>query len=90
MSKVKYYYDSDTLSYKKIERKKGRRIGFALVGILGSFLAGFLLLLIYLNIPAIETPKEKALERELENMQLQYGLLNKKMDQVQRVLADIE
>ena len=90
MSKVKYYYDSDTLSYKKIERKKGRRIGFALVGILGTFLAGFLLLLIYLNIPQIETPKEKALQRELENMQLQYGLLNKKMDQVQRVLADIE
>lgn len=90
MSKVKYYYDSDTLSYKKIERKKGRRIGFALVGILGTFLAGFLLLLIYLNIPQIETPKEKALQRELDNMQLQYGLLNKKMDQVQRVLADIE
>lgn len=90
MSKVKYYYDSDTLSYKKIERKKGRRIGIAMVGVLGSFLAGFLLLLIYLNIPQIETPKEKALQRELENMELQYGLLNKKMDQVQRVLADIE
>jgi len=90
MSKVKYYYDSDTLSYKKIERKKGRRIGFALLGVLASFLAGFILLLIYLNIPQIETPKEKALARELENMQLQYGLLNKKMDQVQRVLADIE
>ena len=90
MSKVKYYYDSDTLSYKKIERKKGRRFGFALLGVLASFLAGFILLLIYLNIPQIETPKEKALERELENMQLQYGLLNKKMDQVQRVLADIE
>ena len=90
MSKVKYYYDSDTLSYKKIERKKARRIGFAMLGVLASFLAGFILLLIYLNIPQIETPKEKALARELENMQLQYGLLNKKMDQVQRVLADIE
>ena len=90
MSKVKYYYDSDTLSYKKIERKKGRRLGFILLGMVASFLAGFILLLIYINIPQIETPKEKALARELENMQLQYGLLNKKMDQVQRVLADIE
>ena len=90
MSKVKYYYDSDTLSYKKIERKKGRRLGFILLGLLASFLSGFILLLIYINIPQIETPKEKALARELENMQLQYELLNKKMDQVQRVLADIE
>ncbi len=90
MSKVKYYYDSETLSYKKIERKRGRRIGIALVSIMGAFLAGFLLLVIYLNIPQIETPKEKALRRELENMKLQYGLLNRKMEQAQQVLADVE
>jgi len=45
---------------------------------------------VYLNIPGIETPKEKALKRELLNMQLQYGIQNKKMDQIQNVLADIE
>ena len=90
MSKVKYYYDSETLAYKKIKRKKGRRLGIAFLGVLGTFLAGFLLLVIYLNIPMIETPKEKALKRELQNMQLQYGVLNKKMDQVQDVLANVE
>lgn len=90
MSKVKYYYDSETLAYKKIERKRGRRLGIAFLGILGTFLAGFLLLVIYLNIPMIETPKEKALKRELQNMQLQYGVLNKKMDQIQNVLSNVE
>lgn len=90
MSKVKYYYDSETLSYQKIERKKGRRLGIALLSLVASFLAGFILLVIYLNIPQLETPKEKALKRELENMKLQYGLLNRKMDQVQRVLANVE
>jgi len=90
MSKVKFYYDSETLAYKKIKRKKGRRLGIAFLGILGTFLAGFLLLVIYLNIPMIETPKEKALKRELQNMQLQYGVLNKKMDQIQNVLANVE
>ncbi len=90
MSKVKYYYDSETLSYKKIEQKKGRKLGIALLSVVGSFLAGFILLLIYLNIPQIETPKEKALKRELQNMQLQYGILNKKMDQVQNVLSNVE
>lgn len=90
MSKVKYYYDSETLSYKKIEKKPVRRIGYALLTILSVFLAGFLLLVVYLNLPQIETPKEKALKRELENMQLQYGVLNRKMDRMQDVLANVE
>ncbi|HET7360346.1 MAG TPA: M23 family metallopeptidase [Salinimicrobium sp.] len=90
MSKVKYYYDSETLSYKKIERKKGRRIGVILLSILGTFLAGFILLVIYLNIPQIETPQEKVLKRELANMKLQFELLNRKMEQAQKVLADVE
>ncbi len=90
MSKVKYYYDSETLSYQKIERKKGRRLGIALLSVFAVFLAGFVLLVIYLNLPQIETPKEKALKRELVNMQLQYGQINRKMDQVQDVLGNIE
>mgnify|MGYP001041145541 CR=1 FL=1 len=90
MSKVKYYYDSETLSYRKIERKKGRKLGFALLGVTASFLAGFLLLLVYLNLPQIETPKEKAMKRELEHTKLQYNVLNKKMTQAQKVLAEVE
>ncbi|CAN5397324.1 M23 family metallopeptidase [soil metagenome] len=90
MSKVKYYYDSETLSYQKIERKRGRRLGIALLSSAAVILAGFVLLVIYLNLPQIETPKEKALKRELVNMQLQYGQINRKMDQVQEVLANVE
>lgn len=90
MSKVKYYYDSETQSYQKIERKKARRLGIAALSVVGTFLAGFILLVIYLNIPQLETPKEKALARELENMELQYQLLNRKMEQVENVLANVE
>ncbi len=89
MSKVKYYYDSDTLSYRKIEQKKGRKFGVAILGLLGAFLAGFLLLLIYLNIPQLETPKEKAYKRELENMKLQYELMNKQLNRDHTILQEI-
>ena len=65
MSKVKYYYDSETLSYRKIEQKKGRKLGIVLLSLLGIFLSGFVLLVIYLNLPYVETPREKALKREL-------------------------
>ncbi|RDK89230.1 M23 family metallopeptidase [Marinirhabdus gelatinilytica] len=89
MSKVKYYYDSETLSYRKIEKKKGRKLGIFLLSLLGMLLSGFLLLVFYLNIPGIETPKEKTLKRELANMELQYDLLNRKMDQAETVLNEL-
>ena len=90
MAKVKYYYDSDTLSYRKIEYKKGRKTKIFFLSLLGMILSGFLLLIIYLNIPYIETPREKALKRELSNMELQFELLNKKIVQAQTVLSEIE
>ena len=90
MAKVKYIYDSDTLSYRKIERKKGKRLGMFMLALTGIFLAGFLIHILYLNLPQIETPKEKSLKRELSNMQLQYDILNKQMTQIEGVLADIE
>ncbi len=89
MSKVKYYYDSETLSYRKIEKKKGRKLGILLLGILASFLAGFILLLVYLNIPQLETPKEKAYRRELDNMELQFELFSKQLDRDETILNEI-
>jgi len=89
MSKVKYYYDSETLSYRKIEKKKGRKLGIFFLSLLGMVLSGFLLLLVYLNLPYVETPKEKALKRELANNELQFKLLNKKIKQAENVLAEV-
>jgi len=89
MSKVKYYYDSETLSYRKIEKKKGRKIGIFLLGLVGVLLGGFLVFLVYINLPYVETPKEKTLKRELSNMELQYELLNKKMNEAEKVLTEV-
>lgn len=89
MAKVKYYYDRETLSYKRIRVKKSKRLGIILLSILSVFLSGLLIFIIYLNIPFLESPKEKVLRRELSNMQLQYELLNKKMDQAGMVLDEL-
>ncbi|UPS91936.1 MULTISPECIES: M23 family metallopeptidase [unclassified Bizionia] len=87
MSKVKYYYDSETLSYRKIERRKRRTFKYIGLFILAAGLFGFLTM--FITSQYIESPQEKALKRELSNMQLQYQLLNKKMDQAQLVLEDV-
>jgi murein DD-endopeptidase MepM/ murein hydrolase activator NlpD len=90
MSKVKYYYDSETLSYRKIEPKRGKKIGLSLLFALGVLVTAFLLLIVFLNIPNLETPKEKAYKRELENMKLQYAMLDRKTNQAISVLEELE
>lgn len=87
MSKVKYYYDSESLSYRKIERKKRKTFAFISVFLLASFLFSFII--IFIANLYIESPKEKALKRELQNAQLQFELLNKKMDEAEAVLANV-
>ncbi|MBC73769.1 MAG: peptidase M23, partial [Muricauda sp.] len=84
MSKVKYYYDPDTLSYRKIEPKKSKRYRNIFLFLLGSALFGFLGLIILLNTRWVNTPKELSLEREVRNYELQYDILNRKMDQMEQ------
>lgn len=87
MSKVKYHYDSETLSYRKIERKKRRTFKYASVFVLASALFGFIF--VFIASQYVESPREKGLKRELSNMQLQFELLNKKMNEAQVVLENI-
>ncbi|TVZ52207.1 M23 family metallopeptidase [Dokdonia sp. Hel_I_53] len=89
MSKVKYYYDSETLSYRKVERKKGRTVGAVLLFITGTALMGLLITIAVFN-SGVDTPKERKLERELSNIELQFELQQKKLDQIESVLANVE
>ena len=90
MSKVKYYYDSENLAYRKIKTKKATKFGYAILFVVASALFGFLCFVVLLNTPFFETPKDKLQAREIETMKLRYAILNKKMDQADEVLADIE
>ena len=89
MSKVKYYYDPETLAYRKIKVKKGKKVGYIFLFLLASALFGFLCFVALLNTPYFETPKDKLQAREIENMRIRYEILNHKMDQVEGVLEDI-
>ena len=88
MGKVKYYYDSETLSYRKIERKKTTTAKYAVVFLLASALFGFFFVLIASQF--FESPKELQLTRELQNMELQYDLLNKRIDDAMAALGNVE
>ena len=90
MSKVKYYYDPDTLSYRKIEPKKSRKYRNMFLFLLGAGLFGLFGLILLLNTSFVNTPRELSLQREVTNYELQFELLDKKMEQIEQVLANIE
>ncbi|MFT5892643.1 MAG: murein DD-endopeptidase MepM/ murein hydrolase activator NlpD [Dokdonia sp.] len=89
MSKVKYYYDSDTLSYRKVERKRGRTLGFILLFLTATTLMGLIILITVFN-SGIDTPKERRLERENANYALQISILQSEMDLVGKVLENVQ
>lgn len=88
MVKVKYYYDSETLSYRKIKRRKRTTFKYILVFLTAAGLFGFFSFFIVSQY--VESPKERELARELQNMQLEYELLNKRMDDAIAVLENVE
>jgi len=90
MAKVKYYYDSENLAYRKIITKTRKKIGVVLLFLVASALFGFLSVVFLLNTPYFETPKNRLQAREIENLKLRYDILNKKMDQVEDVVDNIE
>lgn len=90
MAEVKYYYDPETLSYRKIEQKPGKKLRVTLLFLLSSFLFAFILLMIILQTDLFKTPQELALQRELDNMKLRYKSLNDRLAQLEDVAQSIE
>lgn len=88
MAKVKYYYDPRTLSYRKIERSWKDKLRNTGVFLAAALLFGVLLFFAADNI--IDSPKERRLKREISNMELQYDIMDQRIDQISQVLEDIE
>lgn len=88
MSKVKYRYNSETLSYDRIETGAkhylSRIFSFSLYSaILG---VGYFFAYVYL----IDSPREIKLERENSRLLSHYEIMYSKLEQVQTVLDDIQ
>ncbi|MGC4040297.1 MAG: M23 family metallopeptidase [Flavobacterium sp.] len=87
--KVKYYFDTESLAYRKIKPKLSKKIGYAALFLLASALFGFLCFVVLLNTSLLDTPKDRLQAREIETMKLRYAILNKKMDEIDEVLSDV-
>jgi murein DD-endopeptidase MepM/ murein hydrolase activator NlpD len=90
MAKVKYYYDSENLAYRKIITKTRKKIGVVVLFLVAAALFGFLILVFLLNTPYFETPKNRLQAREIENLKLRYNILNKKLNAIEDVVDLME
>jgi murein DD-endopeptidase MepM/ murein hydrolase activator NlpD len=88
MSPVKYKFDPDSLSFDKI------RIGIkkVLLRFLAYFVGSLMIAFVYWVVFAsfFDSPKEKALKHEVEQMTIQYDLIHREMASVERVLEDLQ
>ena len=88
MASKKYKYNLKTLSYEQIELTASDRllrlVTYAFTGVV--FAAIFITLTYFF----IDSPKEKQLKRENQQLVLQFELLNNKMTRVTDVLGDLE
>jgi len=88
MAKIKYYYDTKTLSYKRIELNTFDKFKRSLGFLSASIVVGLIMVIVFFQF--FDSPKEKRLKSEIENLVLQYDILSKKMTQIDLVLDDIQ
>ena len=90
MSKTKYYFDSENLEFVPIKRTFIQRFYRLSLFLISSVIIGSFITIILLNTDFIDTPKEIVQAREIDNYELQLRVLNKKLNQVESTLANIE
>jgi murein DD-endopeptidase MepM/ murein hydrolase activator NlpD len=88
MSKVKYRFNTKSLTYEKV-RVTFRERFWKVLSYLATGLV-FATVTIILAFKFLPSPIQKMQDREIQALRLQYDLLNKKMTQVQQVLADMQ
>jgi murein DD-endopeptidase MepM/ murein hydrolase activator NlpD len=88
MTPAKYKFNPDSLSFDKV------RLGFraVLLRFLAYFVGSVIIAFIYGLLYAMffDSPKEKALLREIDQLTIQYEMINKDFDNVEKVIDHLE
>jgi murein DD-endopeptidase MepM/ murein hydrolase activator NlpD len=90
MSKTKYYFDKDNLEFIPIKRTNLNKLYNLLLFLISSIIFGVFITVLLLNTEFIDTPQELVQSREIKNYELQLKVLNKKLEQVESTLANVE
>jgi len=88
MPKSKYYFNTNSLKYEKVVVSWGKKLLRAL-GFLATAIV-FSVVIVAIAYAYLDSPKEKQLKREINQLNLQYEILQQRIDQATLVLADLQ
>jgi septal ring factor EnvC (AmiA/AmiB activator) len=88
LARTKFIFNTKTLSYEKHIEPIGKRI-LKLISVLSTSLA-ISVVTIFLVYQFADSPKEKKLKREIANLELNYRLLDQRVERINKVLKDLK
>lgn len=88
MAKIKYHFNTKTMSFEELRVSvKHKLLKFFSILTSGMVLSAAFMLVLY---SFIDSPKEKNMKRENEQLRLQYQMLEDRMDEISAVLNNIQ
>jgi murein DD-endopeptidase MepM/ murein hydrolase activator NlpD len=88
MSKVKYKFNKKSLTFDRVQTTFRKRLLYFFTHLsTGVVFAAVVLILAY---NFLDSPKERAQKREIEQMKLQFQILNDQLDKVTKILDDLQ
>jgi len=88
MAKKKFHFNPETLNYEPVVRSFANLLKQILIHALSGVSLGVIFFFIFVS--TIQSPEEKQLSEEKRNMQAQYRVLQRQLDEVQDVLTDLQ
>lgn len=88
MKKVKYYYNTHTLRYEKLETPFEIRL-LRIIGFLASIVVTSIII-VAIAFQFIDSPKEILLEQQNEALSENYGVLKQRIQQLETQMQDLE
>lgn len=88
MSEHKYRFNPSTLNFERIRLSKGQRFKRTILALTPGLLVG--VAGIFLAFQFIDSPKEATLRHENRRLLTEYELMNKRIQEVENVLGDVQ
>jgi len=88
MPNSRYKFNPESLSFDKIRLSIGAMLLRGLAYFVGSLIIAFIYYVIFAIF--VDSPKEKALMREIEQLSLQYDLIHREMENIEKVIDHLQ
>jgi len=88
MTQIKYQFNTKSLKIEKVHVTMKDRLKRLASSMAFGLVFGAVVIVLAYNF--LSSPREKAMQNELEQYKLQYKIMNDRLDKVQKVLADVQ